>query len=307
MKLLMSFIVFHMLGKFVPFPFFLPFLLGVMIYAIYAAEKGMTRSIVIAMVAFQMAPLACATTKDLKDIETWGNKGPNLAPMKGVYMFDGLPTCTIDFSDCLWDEDTKVAYCDPVTGMTLYPSGSDLGAAGFVPTADMGEAGPKQDELKISMPWPMFYMFYHVALHNRIDFHFNDDLTEAQVYENVCLAATRTPSPLAYFFPKGICTTTTVYAYFRAFTIVKESGFLGMGAPTWYRNTYFNEKGLNMYEPIMVSDKQQRAGGTVYPAKMAFGDGYRLLPLLTPEGGLDKGNLAKAMMVSDCVVIGRDY
>lgn len=149
----------------------------------------------------------------------------------------------------------------------------------------------------------------HVALHNRLDFHFNDDETEAQVFENVCLALTATPSPLAYLFPYGICTRATVFSIFRTFTMVKEEpGFFGGGAPIWHRNTYFNEKGLlGMYDPMYVADKQPRAGGSIYPEKMQFGDGYKLVPLLTPEGGLNKKALAKALKVSGGKIVSRNY
>ena len=34
----------------------------------------------------------------------------------------------------------------------------------------------------------------------------------------------------------------------------------------------------------MVADKRKRAGGTVYPAKMKFGDGYKLIPLRVARG-----------------------
>ena len=82
-------------------------------------------------------------------------------------------------------------------------------------------------------------------------------------------------------------------------------------SPVWYRNTYFQEKPLmKTYEPVTVADKQKRAGGTVYPARMAFGDGYKLVPLLTPSKYgpvLHKSNLARAMKPSGGKVYARDY
>ena len=50
------------------------------------------------------------------------------------------------------------------------------------------------------------------------------------------------------------------------------------------KRVYFEEKGLlHQREPVLVKHKKKRVGGTAYPAKMRFGDGYRLLPLLTPK------------------------
>ena len=34
----------------------------------------------------------------------------------------------------------------------------------------------------------------------------------------------------------------------------------------------------------MAADGQMRAGGSAYPAEMRSGDGYKLVPLLTPDG-----------------------
>lgn len=299
--------ILHLLPKFIPFPFFIPFFLGMMIYMIYKADKGAERNVIIFLVAFQFAPYMTTKQLDLNSVQEWGNTGPNAAPMKGVYLFNGLGAATIDFSHCQWHSSSKVAYCHPPAGntLTVYPTDSDLVAAGLEVTADGGDAGPSQEEMSKSMPWQLFWMFYMVGFHNRIDFHFNDELTEAQVFENICIAAFATPSPLAYVFPYGMCTTASIYPVFRTFTMVKDDRY---DPPTWYRNTYINEKGLmGMYDPIKASDKQPRSGGTVYPARMVFKDGYKLEPILAPDKSgkavLNKYNLAKAVKVADGVVI----
>mmetsp|Transcript_16892 Transcript_16892/g.43373 ORF Transcript_16892/g.43373 Transcript_16892/m.43373 type:complete len:312 (-) Transcript_16892:195-1130(-) len=307
-KLLAYYVLLHMAPKCLPFPFFIPVYLILMGLMVCIAGKGTERNIVIGLLAFQFAPYTLTITKDLKDIESWGNKGPNEAPMKGVYLFNGLGAATIDFSQCLWAERTKSAYCHLHKVMSVYAeAGVDLEKAGFQVTADGGSTGPGKDEMKRTMPWPLFWFVYHVAHHNRLDFYFNDDLTEAQVYENVCLAITASPSPLALLFPYGICTTATVYPLFRVFTMVRDSS----EPPRWYRNTYFQEKELmSIYDGVKVSDKQSRAGGTVYPAKMNFGDGYQLMPLLTPgKGGtsiLHKNTLKLALNVKS-KLITRDF
>ena len=82
-------------------------------------------------------------------------------------------------------------------------------------------------------------------------------------------------------------------------------------APTWYRNTYFQTNSLlNIYKELTVADRQPRAGGTVYPAKMVFGDGYKLMPLLTPKPDgtqkLHQDTLKLMLKASDTVVM-RDY
>ena len=128
------------------------------------------------------------------------------------------------------------------------------------------------------------------------------------VYENVCFPLTASPSPLAYFFPYGLCTRATVYPMFRVFTMVKGAG----NPPVWVRNTYFQERSvpLNMYDAVMVSDKQKRAGGTAYPAKMKFGDGYRLQPLYGPDSSGKVKLNAKAMGMAKTAnpyVLIRDY
>jgi len=308
LKKLMAYGLFTVLTpKFFPFPFFIPpFLLG-MILCIYFAEKGTVRYVTVALVAFQFAPYGLVKTKDLKDIESWGNQGStgNKGPLKGVYLFDGLPAATIDFSQCLWHAPSKTQYCHLPKVHSVWPDfPMDFAGAGFPPTADGGGMGPSQEEMNQRMPWPVFFMFYHVGMHNRIDFHFNEDLTEAMVYENTCLAVTASPSPLAYLFPYGICTSGSIYWFFRMFTIVKDKS----DPPVWYRNTYFQEKSLlNLHEPIKVSDKQARSGGTVYPAKMVYGDGYRIVPLLTPDAKgksvLHKGNLARALKLGSKVLM----
>jgi hypothetical protein len=293
--------------KYVPVPIFIPLYLIALGAAIYVAQKGMQRNVVIALVAFQFAPLALMRERSLADVQSWGMKGTYGAgaPMKGVYLFDGLPLSIVDWSHCIWYEQGKTAYCHLPNVIGLWPSGVNAAAAGFIPTADLGSGGPTQEELAVTPPWPLLAMFYHVALHNRLDFYFNDALTEAQVYENVCLAATASPSPLAFFFPYGLCTTASVYQLFRASTMVKD----GASPPTWYRNTYFQEQSdlQHLYDSVMVADKRRRAGGTAYPAKMKFGDGYKLIPLLTPESNgkpkLHSGNLAKALKLSDKIYI----
>jgi len=308
-KLLTWAFILHMLPKFLPFPFFIPFVLMVMGYLVYIAEKGTQRMVVVALLAFQFAPYPLTVTKEVSDIESWGNKGPNAAPMKGVYMFNGLGASTIDFSQCLWSDASNAAYCHlPKTMSSYAAAGVDLEAVGFEVTADGGSAGPPKEEMGKTMPWQVFWFFYHVAHHNRLDFYFNEEKTEAQVYENVCLAITASPSPLALLFPYGICTTATVYPVFRVFTMVRDNS----EPPTWYRNTYFQEKSLmNIYGGVKISDKQKRAGGTVYPAKMVFGDGYKLEPLLTPgKGGksvLHESALKKLLKVGGGKVVMRDY
>ena len=105
------------------------------------------------------------------------------------------------------------------------------------------------------------------------------------VYENVCLALTASPSPLAVLFPYGLCTTASIHTYSRAFTLVKD----GATPPRWCSNHYPHptpklvDKIVNLHEPVRVKNKQKRAGGTAYPARMRPGDGYRLVPLLTPN------------------------
>lgn len=184
--------------KYVPVPIFIPLYLIALGAAIYVAQKGMQRNAVIALVAFQFAPLALMRERSLADVQSWGMKGTYGAgaPMKGVYLFDGLPLSIVDWSHCIWYEQGKTAYCHLPNVIGLWPSGVNAAAAGFIPTADLGSGGPTQEELSVTPPWPLFAMFYHVALHSRLDFYFNDALTEAQVYENVCLAATASPSPL---------------------------------------------------------------------------------------------------------------
>ena len=134
--------------------------------------------------------------------------------------------------------------------------------------------------------------------------------TEAQVFENVCLAATASPSPLSYLFPYGLCTKATVNHFFRQFTMVKDHSshppiwchntrskkltpnlnpnlnpHLSPFTLTRYRNTYVQRKALlHIYDPIMAADGQKRAGGSAFPAEMRSGDGYKLVPLLTPDG-----------------------
>ena len=308
-KLLLYAFLAHMVPKFVAFPFFIPFVLATMGFLIYAAAKS-TRYVVVALIAFQFVPFALTINRELSEIESWGNKGANAAPMKGVYLFNGLGAATIDFSHCLWSETTKAAYCHLPNVMALYAeAGVDLEKAGFQVTADGGSTGPTKEEMAKTLPWPMFWLFYHVVHHNRFDFYFNDDLTEAQVYENVCLALTASPSPLAYLFPYGICTTATIYPMFRMSTMVRDS----REPPTWYRNTYLQkaESFFRIYDGIKVSEKQKRAGGTVYPAKMVFGDGYRLEPLLTPgkdgRAVLHEAALKKALKVGGGKVVMREY
>ena len=58
--------------------------------------------------------------------------------------------------------------------------------------------------------------------------------TEAQVFENVCLAATASPSPLSYLFPYGLCTKATVNHFFRQFMMVKDPS---SHPPTWCHHT----------------------------------------------------------------------
>ena len=60
----------------------------------------------------------------------------------------------------------------------------------------------------------------------------------------------------------------------------------------------------------MVADKQKRAGGTAYPAKMKFGDGYRLQPLYGPDASGKVKLNAKAMSMAkkaNPYVLIRDY
>jgi hypothetical protein len=96
---------------------------------------------------------------------------------------------------------------------------------------------------------------------------------------------------------------------FRMSTMVRDS----REPPTWYRNTYSQraESIFRIYDGIQVSEKQKRAGGTVYPAKMAFGDGYRLEPLLTPgkdgRAVLHEVALKKALKVGGGKVVMREY
>ena len=189
-----------LLGKFMPFPFFIPPYLGVLFMMVYSA-KGNERMCVIAFLAFHFAPYPLQMSKDLLDIEKWGNTGPNEAPMKGVYMFNGLPAAVIDFSHCLWHEPSKVAYCHLPKTMGAWPGGLNLTAAGFDMTADGGDGGPGKTEMEVTMPWQVFHFFYHIVMHNRLDFHFDDELKEAQVFENVCLSPFASPSPLALLFP----------------------------------------------------------------------------------------------------------
>ena len=85
----------------------------------------------------------------------------------------------------------------------------------------------------------------------------------------------------------------------------------GASPPKWFRNTYYQENGLmNIYDKIKVSDKKKRAGGTAYPAKMQWGDGYRLEPVLVPDakgkGQLNKANLAKLIKTNPYILM-RDY
>jgi len=64
----------------------------------------------------------------------------------------------------------------------LSPLLSPIGAAALllshtrpsVPVVDVAEAGFSREELRAAMPRPLFYMFYHVIMHNRIDFVFNE-------------------------------------------------------------------------------------------------------------------------------------
>ena len=83
----------------------------------------------------------------------------------------------------------------------------------------------------------------------------------------------------------------------------------GANPPTWYRNTYAQTSLLpfRVYERVLVNEQRRRAGGTAYPASMQFGDGYKLLPLLTPnrDGSqrLHKRNLARAMKLSSKVIM----
>ena len=119
-KLLTWAFILHMLPKFLPFPFFIPFVLMVMGYLVYIAEKGTQRMVVVALLAFQFAPYPLTVTKEVSDIESWGNKGPNAAPMKGVYMFNGLGASTIDFSQCLWSDASNAAYCHLPKTMSSY-------------------------------------------------------------------------------------------------------------------------------------------------------------------------------------------
>jgi len=295
-----------LLGKLVPFPFFIPPYVILMGYMIYAASKGMERMCVVAFLAFHLVPYATMQHQQLADIETWGSKGPNAAPMKGVYMFNGLPFALIDFSHCLYDDSSRIAHCHLPKTIGVWPGGLNLTAAGFDMTADGGDGGPGKSDMEVTMPWQVFHFFYHVVLHNRLDFHFDETLTEAQVYENVCLSPFASPSPLAHLFPHGICTTASVYPFFRVFTMVSDGG----SPPTWYRNTYYQEKSLmDIYSPIKVADKQARSGGTVYPAKMQWGDGYKLEPLLVPGAGgkpkLHAANLKK-MSATNPYILMRD-
>lgn len=193
------------LPKFIPFPFFLPLWVFMMAICVRLAEKGAERHVVLTLIALQFAPYFLAAEKDLNDVESWGNLGPNLAPFKGVYLFDGLPAATMDWSHCLWNDGSKVAYCHLPRVHSVWPSGLDMAQAGFEPTAD-----PSAEAL--TMPWWLFTLFYHVTIRNRLDFHFNNALTEAMVYENICFAATASPSPLAMLFPYGLCTPASVYS-----------------------------------------------------------------------------------------------
>lgn len=301
MGVLSTFILLHMVPKMIPFPFFVPIYLGLMLFMIYA-NSGKTRGIVVALLAFQMAPIPLAVHKEFANIEEWANKGPNASPLKGAYLFDGLMSGVVDFSHCLWDSKSRVASCHLPKFYMDWPTGLNLTAAGFEITADVGKAGPGREDLAITMPWQLFWFFYHVAYHNRIDFHFDETLTEAQVYDNICFSLTAPPSPLAILFPHGLCTTATINNIFRRFTIVKSGD-------TWYRNTYFTPNLTTMYDPINVADKMARSGGTAFPATMQFGDGYRLLPLATPNSNgktrLHAANIAKAMTLSP-YVIARD-
>lgn len=64
----------------------------------------------------------------------------------------------------------------------LSPLLSPIGAAALllshtrpsVPVVDVAEAGFSREELRAAMPRPLFYMFHHVIMHNRIDFVFNE-------------------------------------------------------------------------------------------------------------------------------------
>lgn len=149
--------ILHLLPKFIPFPFFIPFFVGMMLYMIYKADKGAERNIIIFLVAFQFAPYMTTKQLDLNKVQEWGNTGPNEAPIKGLYMFNGLGAATFDFSHCQWHSSSKVAYCHPPAGttMTVYPTDSDLVKAGLEVTADGGDAGPSKEEMSKSMPWQL--------------------------------------------------------------------------------------------------------------------------------------------------------
>ena len=51
--------------------------------------------------------------------------------------------------------------------MSAYPSGVNLKEAGFAVTADAGGAGPTEADLEVTMPWQVFWFFYHIVHHNR--------------------------------------------------------------------------------------------------------------------------------------------
>ena len=180
--------------------------------------------------------------------------------IRRVHTMPQASAATIDFSQCLWHTSAQTLYCHMPRVLSLWPSGRDSAASGLAPiTAVATEAGTS---------WLQDYLVQHVAFHRRLDFHFDEEGgREAQIYENVCLALTASPSPLALAFPYGVCTPRTAHALAHVATLVRDGG----NASTWSYNIHATDLGgmLRFLQnvvaptPVHVSDLRPRAGGTM--------------------------------------------